>query len=45
MLHLNINREPYMGSPVAPLDLTLSDIERSKCHQDFKALYFVNQHS
>ena len=27
---LNTNRKPYMGSPAAPLDLTLSDFERSK---------------
>ena len=30
MLLLNINRKPYMGSPIAHLHLTLSDLERSK---------------
>ncbi len=29
MLLLNINRKPYMGSPVALSHLTLSDLERS----------------
>ena len=29
MLLLNINRKPYMGSPTALLDLTLSGLERS----------------
>ncbi len=27
---VNINRKPYMGSPMAPLHLTLKDLERSK---------------
>ena len=30
MLLLNINRKPYMGSPMTLSDLTLSDLERSK---------------
>ena len=30
MLQLNINGKPYMGNLMAPIDLTLSDIERSK---------------
>ena len=29
-LLLNINMNPYMESPTAPLDLTLSDLDRSK---------------
>ncbi len=29
MLLLNINRKPYMGSPVTLSHLTLSDLERS----------------
>ncbi len=28
MLLLNINRKPYMGSPMTPSHLTLSDLER-----------------
>ena len=27
---LNIDRKPYVGSPIAPIHLTLSDLERSK---------------
>ena len=30
MLLLNINRKPYMGSPIALSHLTLSDLERSR---------------
>ncbi len=30
MLLLNINRKPYMVSPMIPSNLTLSDLERSK---------------
>ncbi len=30
MLLLNINRKPYMGSPITLSNLTLSDLERSK---------------
>ncbi len=30
MLVLNINRKPYMGSPMALSNLTLTDLERSK---------------
>ena len=35
-LLLNINRNSYMGSPKAPLDLTLSDLERCKVTQILK---------
>ncbi len=43
---LNINRKTYMGSPMALLHLTLSDIERSlryQGHSDIKGLYLVRQ--
>ena len=30
MLLLNINRKPYMGSPIAPSHLILCHLERSK---------------
>ncbi len=47
MLLLNINRKPYMGSPIPPSHLTLSDLERSNStrHQDFEALYLVKEPS
>lgn len=28
--HLEINRKPYMGGPMAPIDLTSSDLERKR---------------
>ncbi len=33
MLQLDINRRPYIGSLMAPIDLTLSDLERPKVIQ------------
>ena len=37
MLVLNINRKPYMGTPLTPSHLTLNGVERSKaCHLHFE---------
>ena len=38
MLLLNIDRKPYMGSPIAPSHLTLT-----QGHQDFKANIKANK--
>ena len=44
MLILNMNRKPYMGNPVAPSHLTLSDLERSKSRlQIIEALRLVKE--
>ncbi len=44
MLLLNINRKPYIGSPLAPPHLTLSDIQskgQSQGHRDFESLLYL----
>ncbi len=41
---LNSNRKPYMGSSMAPLDLTLSE-GQSQNDQDFKASYLLKEPS
>ncbi len=39
---LDINKKPYMGSPMTLSYLNLSDLERSKSsHSDFNVLYLV----
>ncbi len=44
MLLLNINRKPYMGRPMAPSHLTLSDLERSKSRSpNFETLYLSKE--
>ena len=43
---LDTNRKSYMGSPTAPLNLTLSDLERSNSRSPrFGALYLVKEPS
>ncbi len=43
-LLLDINRKSYMGSPTAPLDLTLSNIERPiPSYSGFEALYVAKE--
>ncbi len=42
VLLLNTNREPYMGSPMAPLHLTLSDLEKSWSFK-FETLYLIRE--
>ncbi len=42
MLHLNINSKTYMGSLMAPIDLTLSDLERSFKYWMIEDQYSVN---
>ncbi len=42
MLLLNMNRKPYMGSPMEQSNLMLNDLEGSTPgNQYFKALYLV----
>ncbi len=46
VLLLNINKKPYMGSPMAPSHLTLSDLKgQTQGHQDFDALYLAKEPS
>ncbi len=40
MLLLNINSKPYMGSPMALSNLTLSELERSKS-RSLKILVYI----
>ncbi len=43
-LLLNINRETYVGNPMALSNLTLSDIEsQSQGHQTFETLYLAKE--
>ena len=44
-LQLDIDMKSYIGSPMLPLDLTLSDLERPIFvgHPDFDALYLVKE--
>ena len=45
-LLLDTNRKSYMGSPMPPLDLTLSDLERSNSRSlSFEALHLVKEPS
>ncbi len=44
MLLININRNPYMGSPKTLSHLTLNDLEfQRQGHSDFKVLYLVKE--
>ncbi len=46
MLLLNINRKPYVGSPMASSDLILSELEgKIQGHQNFEALYLAKEPS
>ncbi len=46
MLLLNINRKPYMASPMTLSHLTLNDLEsQSQGHSDFEVLYLVKDQS
>ncbi len=41
MLLLNINRKPYMGSPMAPSHLSLKS--ESQGHSDFETVYLAKE--
>ncbi len=44
-LPLDTNRKSYVGTPTAPLDLTLCHLESQiHGHSNFEALYLIKQH-
>ncbi len=43
MLLFNINRKPYMGSPMTPSHFTMKG--QSQGHSNFEALYLVKEQS